>query len=45
MYLEEEDGNDEVIKGESLREMPVVVAEEEQGKDENKVLSRELCPS
>ena len=45
MYLEEENGNDEVIKGEPLWEVTIVIAEEEQGKDENEVLSRQLRPS
>lgn len=33
VYLEEEDGNDEVIEGEPLGEVAVVVAKEEEGKD------------
>ena len=45
MYLEEENGNDEVIEGEPLGEVAIVVAEEEQGEDENEVLSRQLRPS
>ena len=32
-YLEEEDGNDEVIEGEPLGEVAVVVAKEEEGED------------
>lgn len=44
MYLEEENSNDEIIKGQPLREVAVVEVEEEQCKDENEVLPRELRP-
>ena len=40
--LVEQDRDDEVIEGEPLREVAVVVVEEEEGEDEDQVLAREL---
>ena len=43
-HLEKQDSNDEVVKGQPLREVPVVEAEEEESEDEDCVLPRELSP-
>ena len=41
--LVKQDPNDQIIEGQPLGEVAVVIVEEEEGEDENEVLTRELC--